>query len=43
MTYTKDNPNKFFLNDKNIAQELEYGDIKINAIPSLDLVSSLYN
>lgn len=43
MTYTKNNPNKFFLNDKNIAQELNYGDIQLNAIPSLDLVSSLYN
>lgn len=43
MTYTKDNPNKFFLNDKSIAQELKYGDIQLNAIPSLDLVSSLYN
>ena len=31
------------MNDKNIAQELVYGDIEINAIPSLDLVSSLYN
>ena len=44
MTYTKADKNlKFFLNDKNIAQELKYGDIQINAIPSLDLVSSLYN
>ena len=44
MIYTKNISNqKYFLNDKNIAQELVYGDIEINAIPSLDLVSSLYN
>lgn len=42
MTYTKDLPSKFFLNDKNIASSLAYDDIQINAIPSLDLVSSLY-
>lgn len=44
MIYTTDIPNqKYFLNDKNIASSLAYGDIQLNAIPSLDLVSSLYN
>ena len=42
-TYTKDE-NIYFLNDKNISQELSDTTVsKVNSIPSLNLVSAIYN